>query len=156
MAKIDSIAKDVALLKERLVEKVPGDFGAEHIIIAFFGALLFGFTFVLKGQLFNVGLALDAEHLLAITAATWLILSAEIYFVGYRRVRDQYKRKFGQFWAKRIVTYYTIAILTSGLLLWLYQITSLAATPYNALKLVIAVSFPAAIGAAMTDLIGKY
>lgn len=156
MKKIDKIAKDVATLRERLVEKVPGHFGAGHIVVAFFGALLFGFTFVLKGLLFRVGLMLDWPHLIMITLATWLLLTAEIYFVGYKRVPNKYQRHFGQFWAKRIVSYYIIALLTATLLLWLYQITEIAGTAYNIVKLVVAVSFPAAIGAAISDLLGKY
>lgn len=156
MNKTDKIAKDVAILRERLVEKIPGHFGAEHVMVAFFGALLFGFTFVLKGLLFNVGLMLNWKHLIYITLATWILLTAEIYFVGYKRVPNKYQRHFGQFWAKRIVTYYFIALVTAALLLWLYQITEIAGTAYNILKLVVAVSFPAAIGAAISDLLGKY
>ena len=156
MAKIDQVAKDVKVLKERLVEKVPGHFGMRHIIVAFFGALFFGFTFVLKGLLFQVGLVLSNTDLVMITLATWLILTAEIYFVGYMRVPDKERRHFGQFWLKRIFTYYLIALFTSFLLLSLYGIPKLAATSYNVLKLLIAVSFPAAIGAAGADLLGKY
>jgi len=156
MAKIDQIAQDTRVLRERLVEKVPGHFGMKHVIAAFFGALFFGFTFVLKGLLFNIGLTLTGFELVMITLVTWLILTAEIYFVGYTRVPDKYRRKFGQFWAKRILTYYCIAIATSFLLLSLYNITYLAGTSYNVLKLVVAVSFPAAIGAGGADLLGKY
>ncbi len=156
MAKIDEIARDVHLIRERLVEKVPGHFGMIHVLTSFFGALFFGFTFVLKGLLFSIGLALTGFQLLLITLATWIILSAEIYFVGYMRVPDKARRRFGQFWAKRIITYYFIAILTSYLLLTLYGVTAIAGGGYNAFKLVVAVSFPAAIGAAVADLLGKY
>ncbi len=156
MAKIDTIAKNVKLLRENLVEKIPGHFGPDHIIASFFGSILVAGTFVLKGLLFNVGLSITGTHLIYITIATWIILTLEIYFVGYERVPDKYQRRFGQFWLKRIITYYLIAILTSGMLLWLYQITEIAGSPYNAFKLIVAVSFPAAIGAAVADLVGKY
>jgi len=156
MAKIDQIAKDVRVLRERVVERVPGHFDMRHIVTAFLGALLFGFTFVLKGLLFNVGLALNNWHLISITLVTWIILSAEIYFVGYMRVPNKERRPFGQFWAKRIATYYFISIIAAYLLIKLYGLNVLAETPYHVLKLVIAVSFPAAIGAAITDLLGKY
>jgi len=156
MAKIDDIANDVKILRERLVEKVPSHFTMRQIIVAFFGALFFGFTFVLKGLLLDVGLRLDAVQITVITLATWIILTAEIYFVGYHRVPDKNKRHFGQFWAKRFITYYLIAIFVSFLLLSVYGLTAIAGSPENMAKLVIAVSFPAAIGAAASDLLGKY
>ncbi len=156
MTKIDQVAKDVKILKERLVEKIPGHFGMGHIIGAFFGALFFGFTFVLKGLLLQVGLLLTNIDMFMITLTTFIILTAEIYFVGYMRVPDKWRRPFGQFWAKRILTYYLIAIFTSFLLLSLYGVTQIAGNPYNILKLLVAVSFPAAMGAAGADLLGKY
>lgn len=156
MAKIDDIANDIKILRERLVEKIPAHFTIRQIVVAFFGALFFGFTFVLKGLLLDVGLRLDAIQLTVITLATWIILTAEIYFVGYHRVPDKNNRHFGQFWAKRFFTYYFIAIFVSFLLLSVYGLTAIAGSPENMAKLVIAVSFPAAIGAAASDLLGKY
>jgi uncharacterized membrane protein len=156
MAKIDQIARDVYILKERLVERVPGHFGMSHIMTSFFGALFFGFTFVLKGLLLQVGLALSSFHLMLITITTWALLSAEIYFVGYRRVPNKDRRPFGQFWAKRIIAYYLISLFVSFLLLFVYGITTMVPEPYLVFKLVVAVSFPAAVGAAVADLLGKY
>ena len=158
MAKIDQIARDVQVLKERLVEKIPGHFDIKHVIVAFFGALFFGFTFVLKGLLLQVGLALETWDLVLMTIATWLILTAEIYFVGYARVphNERKQRPFGQFWAKRITTYYFIALFTAFLLLYLYGMAEMAGTLDNIIQLVVVISFPAAIGAAVSDLLGKY
>jgi len=156
MAKIDQVAEHVKILRERLVEKVPGHFGIKHIITAFFGALFFGFSFMLSSLLFQISLALTQKDLILITAATWLILSAEIYFVGYTRVPDTKTRPFGQFWAKRILTYYFIALFVSFMLITLYGLPRFAAGTENVFKLVIAISFPAAVGAAVSDLLGKY
>ena len=153
--KQDRIAEDIRVLRERLVEKVPSHFGMRHILTSFFGALFFAFSMVLSSLLFKVGLALEAYHLGLITITTWLILTAEIYFVGYTRVPDPEKRTFGQFWAKRILTYYLISIFTAFLLLSVYGITEMVG-PYNSMKLVIALGFPAAIGSALADLLGKY
>ncbi len=156
MNKLDKIARDTQILRERLVEKVPGHFGMRRVISAFFGALFFGFTFVLKGLLIDVGINLSNLHLALITLATWAILSAEIYFVGYSRVTNQHQRQLGQFWLKRITAYYLIALFTSFLLLSVYGIPELVGTPWLTFKLVIAISFPAAVGAAAADLLGKY
>ncbi|MBW2970151.1 TIGR02587 family membrane protein [Candidatus Woesearchaeota archaeon] len=158
MAKIDQVAKDVHVLRERLVEKIPARFSMGHIVTAFFGALFFGFTFVLKGLLFEVGLSLSNWDLFLIVLATLIILTAEIYFVGYQKVPVEHRkfRHFGQFWFKRIVTYYLISLFVALMLLYIYGITQLAATYMNMFKLVVAISFPAAIGAAASDLLGKY
>lgn len=156
MTKLDQIARDTQILRERLVEKEPGHFGMRRIVSAFFGALFFGFTFVLKGLLFEVGLNLSNANLLLLILTAWIILSAEIYFVGYGRVLDKTKRPFGQFWAKRIITYYCIALFTSFLLLSVYGVPEMVQNTWLTFKLVIAVSFPAAVGAALADLLGKY
>ncbi len=158
MSKIDRIEQEVHLIKERLVEKIPGHFDMRHVVAAFFGALFFGFTFVLKGLLIQVGLALNMFDLFLMTIATWIILTAEIYFVGYARIplNQRKQRAFGQFWAKRIFTYYFISLFVAFLLLYLYGIAEMAGTPDNVLKLVVAISFPAAVGAAVSDLLGKY
>ena len=157
MAKLDKIAADVRVIRERMVEKTPPHFDMRHIITAFFGALFFGFTFVMKGLLFQVGLALTNTELLMMTLATWGILTAEIYFVGYTRVplHEKRIRPFGQFWAKRFLTYYVIAIFTSFILLSLYGIGKFVPAT-GVFKLVIAMSFPTSIGAAVSDLLGKY
>jgi uncharacterized membrane protein len=157
MAKIDQIATDVRIIRERMVEKTPAHFDMRHVITAFFGALFFGFTFVLKGLLFEVGLALTNTELLLMTLATWGILTAEIYFVGYTRVPayEQRIRPFGQFWAKRFFTYYFIALFTSFLLLSLYGVGKFVQMA-GIFKLVIAMSLPTSVGAAVADLLGKY
>ncbi|MEM3154216.1 MAG: DUF2391 family protein [Candidatus Woesearchaeota archaeon] len=158
MKKIDEIAENVRTIRLHMVEKTPTHFDMRHVITAFFGALFFGFTFVLKGLLFDVGFALTNWELIMLTLATWIILTAEIYFVGYARVpkAEQQKRKFGQFWAKRFFAYYFIALFTSFMLLSLYGVGKFVADPYSVFKLVIAISLPTAVGAAAADLLGKY
>ncbi len=156
MSKLDRVAEDTRVLRERIVDRVPAHFDMAHVVSAFFGALFFGFTFVLKGLLFQVGLALTFFHLVMIVISTLAILSAQIYFIGYTRVHNKKSRPFGQFWAKRIIAYYTIAIFVSFLLLFVYGIVQTVHSPYLVMKLVIAISFPAAIGAGTAHLLGKY
>lgn len=127
-----------------------------HVISAWFGSLFFGFTFVLKGLLLEIGLRLDAIHIALLIAATLAIISAEIYFVGYARVPDKQRRRLFQFWAKRISAYYAIALFNSFLLLSVYGITTFIPDPALIFKLVIAISFPAGVGAAAGDLLDRY
>ena len=156
MQKIDKIAEDTKILRERLVDKIPAHFDAKHIVSAFFGALFFGFTFVLKGLLLEVGFALDTRHIIIIILSTILILTAQIYFIGYTKVHERKNRPFLQFWIKRLTAYYVIAIFTSFFLLTAYGMTTSIQSNYFIFKLVVAISFPAAIGAGTAHLLGKY
>jgi len=151
-----TLEQDIKALRTYLIERVPTHFGARHVMRAFFGALIVGLTFTLKGQLFTVSLAFTSKEIISIILATILVLSAEIYFVGYRRVKQKSKRKFGQFWAKRFFTYYLIAIIVSIGLVDIYGLHHFTQSWTQTMKLVIAVSFPSAIGASAADLLEKY
>ena len=88
-----------------------------------------------------------------------IILTAEIYFIGYNRVTKKTQRKFGQFWLKRIISFYSVALITSTLLIYLFGLNLLPDVANNLndiLKLVVLISMPCAIGAAITDLLKKY
>jgi len=148
--------RDVEELKRHLIEKEPTHFGARDIFTAFFGAILVGLTFTLKGLLFNVSKALTVKELSLIILATVIVLTAEIYLIGYQRVKKKEERKFGQFWIKRLLTYYGIALIVSASLIYIYGLHNLAADPYHVTKIVIAVSMPCAIGAAAADLLNRY
>ena len=113
MAKIDQVKKGVDELRERLLVKEPEHFSAKDIVRAFFGALLLGLTFSVKGLLIRVSQALDNTHMILIAVSTLLILTAEIYYIGYKRVTKKSERKFGQFWIKRLLVFYLVAILVS-------------------------------------------
>ncbi|MBW3019296.1 DUF2391 family protein [Candidatus Woesearchaeota archaeon] len=155
MAK-NKLAADIKEIKNHLIEKEPTHFDAEHIFKAFFGAILVGLTFTLKGLLFQVSQAFTNQEIALLIAATIVILTAEIYLVGYKRVKNKKTRKFGQFWLKRLFSYYLIGILVAIGLVYIYGLHNFAVTPYHAIKMVIAVSMPAAIGAAAADLFEKY
>ena len=159
MAKeMKKIEEKIQELHESLIEKIPSHFSMRHVISAFIGALLFGLTFVMKGLLFQIALALTWKEIILIIISTLLILSGEIYFVGYFRLKPKHrkKRRFGQFWLKRITTYYGIAIAVSLFLIYIYGLEIFVGTTCNIFKLVVAVSLPAAIGASLADLVSKY
>jgi uncharacterized membrane protein len=159
MAKIDDIKKGVDELRDRLLIKEPADFSMRDLTDSFFGALLLGLTFALKGMLVQVSSALQSIHLIMIVVSTLLLLTAEIYFIGYRRVKEKEKRKFCQFWLKRLVVFYLVAVAVALLLVYLFGLNLLPTVSANGmgvLKLVILISMPAAIGAAIADLLKKY
>ena len=153
------VEREVHLLKEELVEKIPSHFNAKHIASAFIGSLLMGLTFVLSKQLiFEIAPAFQPIHIISIILVTTIILTAEIYFIGYARVKDKEKRvrRFGQFWIKRFVSYYGIALLTSIGLFYLYGYNQFLVHTSDVAKTVVAVSLPAAVGASLADLLKQY
>jgi len=153
---VKHIEKQIDNLYEKLYEKVPSHFHYRDIINAFVGSLVLGLTFVFKGSLIQISLTLTKAHLAFIVLVTAVILTFQIYFVGYSRVKYKHRRKFGQFWAKRFFTLYFIAILVSLSLVYLFNMDSLAGSLYGVFKIVIAVSMPCAIGAAIPSLLKQY
>ena len=146
-------------IKERLQIEEPARFSKRDIVDAFFGALFLGVTFSVKGLLIDISLALKSINMIMIPLFTLVILTAEIYYIGYSRVKKKAERRFGQFWMKRIVSFYIIAILTSFLLIYLFGLNNLPAianNPENITRLVVLISLPCSIGAAITDLIKRF
>jgi len=149
-----SVQKEVSEIKRILLKAYPPEhFSAKEVIVAFLGSLILGLTFIFKGLLFEVSLSLQAVHLFAIILATIVILTLQIYFIGYARVENKAERPFGQFWAKRFFTFYGISLLVSFLLVYLYGLDILVGSFLSALKVVVAVSFPCAVGTAISDLV---
>lgn len=157
MSKIDEIKKGVNELRERLIIAEPEHFSKQDLVYAFFGALLLGLTFAVKGLLIKVSQALTMMHVVLIVVSTLLILTAEIYFIGYSRVTKKEERRFGQFWLKRIIAFYAVAIIISFFLVYIFGLNLLPEiavhNSFGALKLIVLISMPCAIGAAITDLL---
>jgi len=151
-----SLSQDVKAIKKRILGiEPPEHFGNKDIVRSFFGAFLFGLTFVFKGLIFKVSEKLTEYHLMLIIITTITILTAEIYFIGYSRVENKRARKFGQFWIKRIVTFYVIAAITTLLLVNIYGLNA-GLTDFEELQLIIAISLPCAVGAGLADLLKQY
>jgi len=148
-----SINSDVKEIKSLLLKRTPPEhFGAKDAVLAGLGALVLGLTFIFKGLLFQVSISLTPRHVFFIVIATALILTGEIYWVGYSRVQNKSRRPFLQFWAKRFFAFYGISIVVSFSLVYLYGLDILVGSFANALKVVVAVSFPSAVGTALSDL----
>ncbi len=150
------IEREIHNLYEKLYEKRPSHFHFRDIINSFVGSLILGLTFVFKGSLIELSLTLTKVNISFIILVTAIILTFQIYFMGYSRVKHKKRRKFGQFWAKRFFTLYFIAILVSFMLVYLFNMDAVASNFTNVLKIVIAVSMPCAIGAAIPSLLKHY
>ncbi len=152
-----SLQTDVNEIKKILLREAPPElFSFKDVARSFFGALFLGFAMLSK-LLVELAPNLKNNHVLLIIIFTIIILTMEIYFIGYARLTPAEKktRYFGEFWTKRFVTFYVVAILVSVLLVWIYNINSLLPAADN-FKLIVSLSMPCAIGAATADLLRKY
>jgi len=149
------MADDIKVIRE-IVERVPDHFSMKHVVGATFGALIFGLTFALKGLLLEVTAGLTEDHLLLIVLAIFVILTAEIYYIGYARIKDKQSRHLGQFWAKRIAAYAIIGFVVSAFLVYLYGINNLVANSEHLRNVIIALALPCCLGASVADLLKKY
>ena len=148
-----SLQKQLAELKTILLRANPPEhFSHREVIVAAITAFFIGLSFIFNTLLFNASKELTPLQLTSIILATIIILTLEIYFVGYARVHDK-RRHFGQFWAKRFFSFYIVSILVSGILIYLYGLETLAGNSLVTLKVIIAASFPCAIGTALSDLL---
>lgn len=154
-AKLEHLAGDVEKIR-RAVEKPIPHFGMYDVVSAFMGALVMGLTFMFKGLLFSVSMALTTAHLVMIVIATIVVLTGEIYWIGYQHAEERRKRPFGQFWLKRIITFYSAALAVSAGLAFLYGLDQFVMSGESISKIIIAVSFPCAVGAALADLLRQY
>lgn len=150
---LKSLKEDVSQIKNILTTKIPSHFSWEHLAASFIGALIMGQTFVLKGLVYDVSYKLTGFHIIAILLATFFVLTVEVYYIGYRRVLKKEKRRFGQFWFKRITTYFAVSFIVSFSLIFLYNMNT---TFTHTLKIAIAICFPCAVGASLADLLEKY
>ncbi|MBW2978305.1 DUF2391 family protein [Candidatus Woesearchaeota archaeon] len=154
--KEEELIQDIRTIKNKLISREPKPFGVKDIIHSIFGSLIFGLTFALKGLLVEVAIMLTTLQQILIVISTLVILTFEIYFIGYKKVRAKEERKFLQFWLKRLVTFYLVAILVSFFIIYIYGIHNLVGNGNNLLKLVVVVSMPSAVGAGLADLAKRY
>ncbi|MBN2112149.1 DUF2391 family protein [Candidatus Woesearchaeota archaeon] len=155
---VEEIENKIGVLYDKIYEKRPSHFGKRDIVNAVFASLTFGLIFLFKGSLIDISLNLKEIHLILIVAVTAVILTLEIYFVGFTRIgpTERGKRRFGQFWAKRFFTFYGVSLLIPLCLVYLYDINNIVAGGFDILKIVIAVSMPCTIGAAIPGLLKQY
>ncbi|HLD89104.1 MAG TPA: DUF2391 family protein [Candidatus Nanoarchaeia archaeon] len=152
---IEKIESEIELLREKLLEKRPEHFSSKDIVTSFFASFIVGLTFVFNGALVERVKNLTDNHVILILFLTIAILTAQIYFIGYSRIKDTKERPFGQFWLKRLITFYFISIITSVFLVYLFAINQFIA-PEKVFNLVIALSMPCAVAAAIPNLIRQY
>jgi uncharacterized membrane protein len=156
MARRDRVAEDVKAIKhEVLLLSPPEYFSMKDVARSFFGALFLASTFIFSSALESQARLLSNIHILAIILVTLAVLTVEIYFIGYERVTNVKRRPFYEFWGKRVVTFYSVALIVAFGLSYLYAFDAVL-TPAAMLRFCIILSFPASVGAALADLLKRY
>lgn len=158
LKEIKALRKQVNTQLAENKDKTIEHFGKKDIVISFFGALIVASGFIFKGNILLISHKLSFLRLFWIIIATVLIILAEIYFIGYSRVRNKKKRPFMEFAIKRVVTVYAMCLFVGGFLAFLYNLHHIEGngTAIHLFKIAVAISFPASIGATLTDLFKKF
>lgn len=152
---VEYLKEDLGAIKRKLLREDPGHFSSKDIVNALFGALFIGVTFTLKGAVISTATHLTSNHIIMIIFSTLVILVAQTYFLGYAKVRNKARRRPGQFIFKRVTTMYIVAIIVSLYLVYVFGINyqeSIANSPREIFKLVVLISMPCSVGAAIPAL----
>jgi uncharacterized membrane protein len=152
----DAIKKDVEKIKKELIDKTPDHFSQKDVLRSFMGSLFLTFSVAFSGNILTVAYKIPDKHLYLVSIFIIIILTAEIYFIGYSRVEDKQQRKFGQFWIKRLVAFYLVAFIVSFIISYIFGIIYLVNDIGHYFKLILIISGPASIGASISDLLKKY
>jgi len=152
---IRKIHEDIELLKEGLLEKKPERFSAKDVVRSFVGALFIGVTFIFSGMLLNVVKQISDFNLILIIASTIVILIAEIYFVGWSRVKKEKGRNVFEFTLKRLIVFYAVAIAVAAFYSFILGYNK-TLSGKEITELIFLVALPCSIGAAIGDLLKKY
>jgi len=155
--KIDEIAEDVQQLKERLLERKPERFSKMDIARSFFGALFIGVTFVFSGRLIDIIKVMELSRIAFLVSATIAILIAEIYFVGWTKIKSLKEpgRNFFEFTLKRLFVFYAVSLIVAAFYFYILGYNSILSGA-EALEFIFLVAMPCSIGAAVSDLLRKY
>jgi uncharacterized membrane protein len=135
----------------------PKHFSREDILYSFFGALFLGFTFMSKLLFLDLVNSMTTNHAIVIFVVTLVLITFEIYYLGYKRVPANEKkyRTIGEFWAKRFVTVTIVSLITSTFLVYIYGVNILLGSTENTIKAIIAIFMPCCLGATFSDLFRK-
>jgi uncharacterized membrane protein len=152
----DMIKSDVERVKDKLIDHTPEHFSNQDLIRASIGALFLGFSVLFSGNLPVLASRIPTPYFFIIIFDTILILTLEIYIIGYSRVKDKQTRKFGQFWIKRVLAFYVTALIMATILAFTFGLQYVVSSDRYFFNLVIILSAPCAIGASLGDLLKKY
>ena len=104
----EKIKKDIEYVKRELIDRPPEHFSRKDLLKAFMGSIFLGLSVLFSGNNITIAKNLPLQNLYLIIFFGIVVLTAEIYFIGYSKVVDKSRRGFGQFWIKRLLTFYIV------------------------------------------------
>ena len=152
----DLIKDDVQRMRDKLIDHTPEHFSKQDFVRASIGALFLGFSVLFSKNIIDLAMQIPVQQLFVIIFGTILILTLEIYIIGYSRVTDKVTRKFGQFWMKRVAAFYMTAIIITLALAYTFGLQYLMPSTGHFINFIVILSAPCAIGASLGDLLKKY
>jgi uncharacterized membrane protein len=130
------------IIKPVMVEVYPRD-----ITQILLGSALLSLPIAFTEEVWELGISLPWINIILLLITSLSLISFYVYYNFYRR---HFKNNFLIF-LKRILITYIISLLISGLILFLIGKFSVGEGLSTTLKRMIILSFPASIGAAITD-----
>ena len=127
-----------------MVELKPRD--VAQIVV---GATILGTPLVLTDEAMAAAGALSTQRIVAVAVVSVLFITGFVYFNFYRSLIRGHAKQF----VIRVVTTYSVALLTVAGLLWLFGQDAWQTDPELALRRVIVVGFPASMFATVADAI---
>lgn len=152
----DLIKDDVERIKDKLIDHTPEHFSKQDLVRASIGALFLGFSVLFSNNIVNLSTRIPVPQLFVIIFGTIIILTLEIYIIGYSRVTDKITRRFGQFWMKRVAAFYMTAVVIAALLTFTFGLQYLLPDTIHFINFIVILSAPCAVGASLGDLLKKY
>ena len=138
--------------KYRIAIRPPNHFSIHDFLNAVFGSFFVAITFLASGNMTAYALRLEILNMVAIVIFTFIVITFEIYILGYRFVRKKAKRPFYEFWGHRFPTMVLSSFVSIYALMYLYGLNEYYSS-LDMLKIAIAIFLPAAAaGAAMESL----
>jgi len=134
--------------------KEPRHFSIKDFLKAALASFIVALTFVFKGSMFDYAKRMDFSHVINITIVTCIIVTAEIYFLSYRFVKNRKERPFLEFWAKRLFTIIASSFIMIWLILHIYGINNYILLGEE-LRFIVAVMMPAAVAGAAMEILKK-
>lgn len=137
------------------MKREPPRFTRDDFARAFFGSFIAAVTFLFKGSMVSFSIQMSVFSTMAVALLTCLLLTVEIYVLGYKYVQDRKRRPFLEFWAKRFFSIILSSFLAIYLLMFAYGIQDIVGDPTLLFKVAIAVLLPAATAGGAVEILRK-
>lgn len=137
------------------MQKQPLHFKVRDVIHDFFAALIFGLTLIFKGNLVYMVEHMGQKHIIGVVVSTVIILTLIIYFAGYKGLADK-TGGFFWFWLERFIGHYAIALIVATYLVVLFAYDLQAGSIIGAYEMIVVLTMPCAIGAAVPNILKDY